>query len=43
MLPESIPVLIYGCVCIAHIINLLLQDTSVLVFIDQRQFVLRMF
>lgn len=35
--------LIYGCVCMAHIINLLFRDTSVLLFIDQRQFALRMF
>lgn len=33
--------LIYGCVCCASIINLHPQDISVLVFIDQRQLVLK--
>lgn len=36
-------ILIYGCVCITLAINLFFQDTSLLLFIDQRQFVLRMF
>lgn len=40
-LPESSLCLIYGCVCCAEIINLHPQDISVLVFIDQRQLVLK--
>lgn len=38
---ESTLGLIYGCVCCASIINLHPQDISVLVFIDQRQLVLK--
>ena len=39
--PDSSLGLIYGCVCCAYIINLHPQDISVLVFIDQRQLVLK--
>ena len=40
-LPDSFLSLIYRCVCCAYIINLHPEDISVLVFIDQRQLVLK--
>lgn len=40
-LPDNFLSLIYRCVCCAYIVNLHPEDISVLVFIDQRQLVLK--